>query len=151
MNNGLTRRQFLTAATTLAVAASNARRTLAVASPEISPHLPENIRVGIIGLDGHYSEITNAAKVLPNIRITAIAETDSGALQSASRNPVLAAAKTWTDYRAMLAAEKLDIVCVCGQNGVRARTLQACAERGVAIVTEKPLALNLSELETVKR
>jgi predicted dehydrogenase len=152
MSKELTRRQFLTAATALAVTGTQPIRVLGASTQEnLSARLPETIRVGIIGFDGHYSEITNAAKLVPNIRITAVADPNPAALQGAAANPMLAKATAWADYHEMLGAEKLDIVAVCGQNGTRATTVRACAEHGLPIVTEKPLALSLSELETVKR
>ena len=152
MKNELTRREFLTAATALAVVgATSARAAGASAQEGLPSSLPEKIRVGIIGLDGHYSEITSAARLLPNIHITAIADASAGVAQRAARNPVLAAASIRTDYRAMLASEKLDVVAVCGESGTRATIVKACAERGLPIVTEKPIALSLSELATVKQ
>ena len=118
MNKELTRRQFLTAATALAVTGTRQIRVLGASSRKTCLlRLPETIRVGIIGLDGHYSEITNAAKLVPNIRITAIADPNPAALQRAAADPMLAKATAWTDYHKMLGAEKLDIVAVCGQNG----------------------------------
>ncbi|MGH9839223.1 MAG: Gfo/Idh/MocA family protein [Blastocatellia bacterium] len=113
--------------------------------------LPGAIRVGIIGLDGHYSEITGAARILPNIRITAIAETKTALLQSAKRSAALNSARIYEDYRRMLDQEKPDVVAVCGENGVRAAIVQACAERRIPVVAEKPLAISLKELEAVKR
>lgn len=151
MDNELTRRQFLTAAAGLAVAATNPIRSTASPEQDTPPRLPEKIRVGIIGLDGHYSEITSAARLVPNIRITSIADPRDAVLRRLAGSPDFAAAKTWTDYHKMLASEKLDIVCVCGENGTRAATVRACAERGLPIVTEKPLALRLSDLAAVKR
>lgn len=112
---------------------------------------PEIVRVGIIGLEGHYSEITSAARVLPAIRVTAIAEHDAGLRQKVSRNPVLAGATFYDDHRTLLEREKLDVVAVCGQNDVRAAIVRACVARRIPVVAEKPLALSLSDLEAVKR
>ena len=152
MNGKLTRRKFITTAGTLAFAGTTHLATLDLfAQSESPPPLPEKIRVGIIGLDGHYSEITSAAKLLPNVRITAIADPGAGVAQRAARNPFLASAAIWTDYRAMLQAEKLDVVAVCGSSGTRATIVKACANRGLPIVTEKPIALSLSELAAVKK
>lgn len=102
-------------------------------------------------MDGHYSEITVAAKARPAIHVTAIAEHDPGLRQQASRNPVLAGATMYEDYRALLEREKLDVIAVCGQNGVRATVVRACAARRIPVVAEKPLVISLAELAVVKR
>src|SRR4051812_281770 len=90
---------------------------------------PETIRVGLIGLEGHYSDITSAAKTISNIRFTAIADANEDRLKSARRNTAFANARVYTDYRKLLATETLDVVGVCGENGSRAEILRACAER----------------------
>ncbi|MDB6039881.1 MAG: oxidoreductase domain protein [Verrucomicrobiales bacterium] len=151
MNNCLTRRKFLTAAASVSIAVANSKSLLGAPdkSKEV-PAMPEKIRVGIIGLEGHYSEITSAAKILPNIHIGAISDPTAAVLEKAIRSPAFASATSWIDYRPMLAQEKLDVVAVCGENGIRAAIVKACAERGLPIVAEKPLALTLSELAEVK-
>ena len=113
--------------------------------------LPETIRIGLIGLEGHVSDITVAAKTFPNVRFTAISDTNENRLKSAGRSAVYADATTYSDWRKLLANEKLDIVGVCGDNGSRAEILQACAKCVPAIISEKPLALSLRELAEVRR
>ncbi|HUS35097.1 MAG TPA: Gfo/Idh/MocA family oxidoreductase [Verrucomicrobiae bacterium] len=114
-------------------------------------NFPETIRIGLIGIEQHYSDITSATKTIPNLQFTAICDPSETRLKSANRNAVFAKAATFTDYRKMLAAEKFDIVGVCGENGLRAEILRACAERVPAIISEKPLALTLSDLAAVRK
>src|SRR5580765_8158606 len=112
------RRRFLIASTAAIVAARQVlARTL---GDKPSSHWPEIVRVGMIGMDGHYSEITAAARAWPTIRVTAIAERDPGLRKKAAQDNVLAGATMYEDHRALLEREKLDVVAVCGQNGVRA-------------------------------
>ena len=102
MNNCLTRREFLTTAASVSIAAANSKCLLG--APDESKELramPEKIRVGIIGLEGHYSEITNAAKILPNIHIGAISDPSAAVLEKAIRSPAFATATSWIDYRPM--------------------------------------------------
>lgn len=113
--------------------------------------MPETIRVGIIGLEGHYSDITGAAKAFPNLQVTAMADHRPEVLRRAAAQRAFAKATAWPDYREMLSAEKLDLVGVCGENGGRAAVIQACAKRGLPIIAEKPIALSLSELAAVRR
>jgi predicted dehydrogenase len=112
---------------------------------------PATIRIGIIGLEGHVSDITAAAKSIPNVRFTAVSDPNEKRLQAAVRNTVYQGATTYADWRKLLAAEKLDVVGVCGENATRAEILQACAERVPAIISEKPLALTFDELKAVRR
>ena len=147
----MTRRKFLATGAVLAVAAADPLRS--ADSPGHMTHapLPEKIRVGIIGLEGHYSEITNAAKSVPNVRVTAIADHRPEVLQRLARSTAFAGATPWSDHREMLAREKLDVVCVCGENGTRAGILLACAQLRLPMVLEKPLAIRLADLAAEKK
>lgn len=143
------RRRFLIAS---AAAAATARKVLAESLAGNPAALqPEIVRVGIIGVEGHYSEITAAARIWPAIRVTAIAEHDPSLRQEAARHKMLAGATIYDDHRTLLEREKLDVVAVCGQNDVRAAIVRACVARRIPVVAEKPLALSLADLEAVKR
>ena len=138
-----------TAGTTAAVLQSLGSEAAPEAGTQV--RLPETIRVGIIGLEGHYSEITRAARLVPNIRVVAVAEANAARLQRAKRSPELERARSYADYRAMLDTEKLDVVGVCGENAVRAAVVTECARRRIPIAAEKPLALTLEELVAVRK
>ncbi|HYM13191.1 MAG TPA: Gfo/Idh/MocA family oxidoreductase [Bryobacterales bacterium] len=144
MTSQWTRRRVLAAGAAAALAQS-------LAAQESHPALPHPVRVGILGLDGHYSEVLEAAKLVPEIRVVAVTAPTEREKQRASSNPILASAKLYTDYVRMLDAEKLDVVAICDTNGQRAGSVQACAERGLAIAAEKPLAISFPDLEAIKR
>jgi predicted dehydrogenase len=149
MTERLGRRRFLIAS---AAAMVTARQAFAQSSGDkLSAQWPKVVRVGMIGLDGHYSEITAAARAWPAIRVTAIAERDPGLRKKAAQDKVLTGATMYEDHQALLEREKLDVVAVCGQNGVRASVVRACVARGIPVVAEKPLALSLADLEAVER
>jgi len=122
---------------------------LAAQTPRVS--LPHPVRVGLVGLEGHFSEVLEAAKLLPEIRIAAVSASKPRELQRITDNPVLAAARRYDDYRRMLDTEKLDVVAVCNENGQRAVAVMACAERGLAVAAEKPLALSVEDLAAVRK
>jgi len=142
------RRSVLQAAT-----AAWASRTAAQEAPGTSerPRLPRPVRVGIIGLDGHYSEVLEAAKFLSDIQVVAVAASSPREISRFTGNRVLAAARRYDDYRQLLDSEKLEAVALCDANHQRAASLIACAERGLAIAAEKPLVLTLEELDAVKK
>lgn len=109
------------------------------------------MRVGLIGLKGHYSTITSAVR-----------EAGCELVAVCDDNPeVLAAAKSWpqaapdmavyTDYEQMLEREDLDIVGESGTDNLRAEIICACAERGVHVLAEKPLAYDLEQLARVRK
>ncbi len=151
MRRALSRRDVLASVATIAGGGLSLRRVPDASGQGSPSRFPKTIRVGIIGLEGHYSEILDAVQVLPQIRITAVSETSKDLLANARRHSLLKDATNYVAYRKMLDSEKLDVVAVCGENGTRARTVQACAERGVPIVAEKPLALDLEELEETRK
>ncbi|MBL8221432.1 MAG: Gfo/Idh/MocA family oxidoreductase, partial [Bryobacterales bacterium] len=80
----------------------------------------------------------------------AIAHPEAAVADRQKRNPRLAAARHYTDYRRMLDAEKLDVVSVCNANGPRAQAILACLEHKVHIIAEKPLALTRKDLDRIK-
>ena len=132
-------------------AASAVPRAALFAASQPGLRLPRDIRVAIIGLEGHYSEITGVAAVSSQVKVTAAAEQDQARRKRAAGDELLGKATLYEDYRQMLEKESLDVVAVCGPNHTRAQILQECAARKLAIVAEKPLAMNLAELEEVRR
>jgi predicted dehydrogenase len=122
-----------------------------IKSKPVDAAIPDPVRVAIIGLEGHYSEIVEVARLLPKVRVTAVADTDAQRLARTRRNAQLSSARTFDDYRRMLDAERLEVVAVCGENAGRAAIVQECARRGLAIIAEKPLAMDLAELEATRR
>jgi predicted dehydrogenase len=106
--------------------------------------------VGLIGLDGHFGEATQAAELLPSVEITALTVSSDRERTRGARDRYLAKARVFEDYRAMLDAEKLDAVCICDQNHTRAETVLACLDRKIPTVAEKPMALNLADVGRIR-
>ena len=108
--------------------------------------------IGFIGLKGHYGAILQDIPSRQDARLAAVATRDENALNSA-RSQKSADADTgfYLDYKEMLEKEKLDVVTVCLTDGERAQVLQDCAQAGVHIISEKPLAKNIEELSTVRK
>jgi len=151
-SNSLVRRDMLKTTAGIIAAGFAAGTQAGRSQPSQFPlRLPRTIRVGIIGLEGHYSEILSVASGSPQVQLVAIAEADPMVRSKASDDALLKNATLFADYREMLDGQKLDIVAVCGENGTRASIVQACAERKLAIVAEKPLALTLAELELTRQ
>jgi predicted dehydrogenase len=132
----------------MAGAASSA--LAAQAAPELV-RLPRKIRVAVLGLDGHPTEIFDPLPRLPDVEVVALAAADEQAMVRTARNPRLSAARRYTDYRRMLDREKLDLVAVCNSNGERAAAILACVERKLHVIAEKPLAIEHADLERIKK
>jgi predicted dehydrogenase len=107
--------------------------------------LPQKVRVGLIGLDGHYGEIVGPLKRLPDAELVAVAD------RRENLPPRLAGARFYNDYRNMLDRERLDVVGICNRNGERAETILACLERKLHVAAEKPLAIERPALDAIRR
>jgi len=122
----------------------------ALAAGSLRAELPDNVRVGLIGLDGHTAEATRVAGKHPQVRITAYAaETDRDRMR-AKGNKALAKAKEYGDYRALLDSEELDAVCICDQNWRRVESVTECLERKIPTAAEKPMGISIVEMEGVE-
>ncbi len=123
---------------------------LAVAAAE-TLKLPAKVRVAIVGLDGHPTEITTPLKDMPDVEVVAIAAEDNAAVERFARGKArLAGARAFSDYREMLDAMKPDVVAVCNNNGQRAAAILEAAGRKMNVIAEKPLALTRGDLAKVK-
>ncbi|MFB3825646.1 MAG: Gfo/Idh/MocA family protein [Bryobacteraceae bacterium] len=112
--------------------------------------LPRKIRLAMIALAGHTGEVLGQLKRLPDLEITAIADTNPQAIERVKRIPNAAGARAYSDWRQLLDREKLDMVCTCGDNGGRPAIILACAERKLHVIAEKPLAIERADLERIR-
>lgn len=122
--------------------------TLAFAKAEV--RLPRKVRLALLEMEGHVGEVIKPLPSLPDMEVVAIAHPDAAAAQKQMRNPRLAGAKYFAEWRRMLDETKADVVSVCTPNGTRAAAIIACLERGMHVIAEKPLALNRKDLERIR-
>jgi predicted dehydrogenase len=107
------------------------------------------IRVGLIGLEGHPGEILNSLPKLPKIELTAYARSrpqeEAGWLQD---HPAFhKQTRIYADYHAMLEKEDLQIVGVFMPYYQNAQVSIEAARRGIHILSEKPAATTLDDLD----
>jgi predicted dehydrogenase len=133
----MTRRSLLAAGAALAGAAEVVK-------------LPSRVRLAIDGFDGHAGEITGPLPQLPDIEVVAICDGNPQALARAARNPRLAGAKQYSNYRDLLASERPDVVAVCNNNAERAGAVLAAIDRGLHVIAEKPLAISRTDYNRIK-
>ena len=112
--------------------------------------LPHKVRLAIIGLEGHISEILGPLNRLPDVQLAAVYDRDARRMEEVLRSKHGAGARMYGNWRDLLNGEKLDVVGICGSNGERAEILIECAKRKVHIVAEKPLAITRPDLDRIK-
>jgi predicted dehydrogenase len=109
------------------------------------------MRIGVMGLKGHQKVIMAGAAELGDCEVVAVSNDDQDEIgrfckrESTARN-----AQAYADWRHLLEHTMMDVCCVCDENVVRAEQLIALAERGIHIVTEKPLTTTLEDLARVR-
>ncbi len=113
--------------------------------PQEFVRLPQRVRIGLIGLDGHFNEIVKPLPRVPDAELVAVADPDPAALAP------FRTAHCYTDYREMLDREKLDVVGICNTNGERAAAILACLERKLHVAAEKPLGIEMEDFLRVKQ
>ena len=144
MPSAWNRRQLLQGGATAALAAAAARA-------EPTPvKLPGEVRVGLIGLDGHIGEALKVARERREVKIVAVEMTTDRERQKTKLSPDLAAAKPYSDYRKMLDSEELDVVMICDQNWRRHETVVECLERKIPTAAEKPIGISQVGIAAVR-
>lgn len=113
--------------------------------------LPRKVRVGLIGLEAHASEILSPLKWLPDAELVSFAEPSDSVLEEFVKNEAVKRARRYRDYRLMLDKEKLDVVGICNSNSERAAAVLECIQRGIHVASEKPLAIRWEDLFKIKQ
>ena len=109
-------------------------------------------RVGLIGLDGHQGQILDGIAQMEPVQLMAIVSDNARAIEAIRRHAaVMEETRFYTDHKALLRNEQLDIVGLCDVNGERVRVLEDCARAGIHLVSEKPLVTTLEDLERVRK
>ncbi len=111
------------------------------------------MRLGLIGSTGHWQTYANALKRVPGLTLVAVAaagpEETTGAFDHAPGQTI--DTRRYDDARKMLDSETLDVVQVsCRNDRIPAWSL-VCLERGLPVMAEKPLAMDLRALEALFR
>lgn len=141
----LDRRRFFRSAAGAGLALS------AAVNPLPSRNLPPEgeLRVGLMGSDGHTSILLNSLPRIPGARLVAVARSrpqdDEGSFR---RHPAFSRdTRLYSDYRELLEKEDLHVVGVCLPYYQNAQASAEAARRGIHVVSEKPAATTLEDLE----
>jgi predicted dehydrogenase len=107
------------------------------------------LRLGLIGSTGHWHTYAPALENVPGLTLVAVAaagpEETTGAFDHAPGLTV--DTHRYDDARKMLDTERLDVVQVAARNDRIPVWSRICLERGLPVMAEKPLAMDLPSLE----
>lgn len=105
------------------------------------------MKICFIGYCGHSGQALSYLKTRADAELAGIAPWSAEEGLNASPDPAL---PYFPDARKMLDAVKPDLAVVSPVFGLTADAIVACAERGIDVFSEKPVATTLSDLERVE-
>ena len=103
----------------------------------------EIIKIGMIGTDGHTGTILGDLPSIKNVKLVAYAN-HNNRIKNLPKE-----VKLYDNYEEMLEKEELDIVGVCLPYYLNAKASIALAKKKIHIITEKPIATTLEDLNTL--
>ena len=119
--------------------------------------MSKTYRLGVIGFAHmHINHLLDEFAKLPEVEWVACADTVP-AVPPLSQKPSTRAAnlqraqkvtgipRVYDDYRQMLEREKFDLVIFCPENARHGEVAEAVANKGIHLLTEKPMAASLAE------
>jgi predicted dehydrogenase len=119
--------------------------------------MTKTYRVGVIGFAHmHVNHLIDQFDLLPNVQWVACADTVPNvkplAAKATSRQANVKRAhektgilKVYEDYREMLDKENFDIIIFCPENARHGEVGEAIAEKGIHMLTEKPMSVSLGD------
>ena len=101
-------------------------------------------RVGLIGLGNRSRAHLGAFRALGGIEVAALSDVESDRMRAAQSGPA-AAAEMYTDYRELIADERVQAVVITAPNYLHAEMAIAALRAGKDVLVEKPIGLNYQE------
>lgn len=107
------------------------------------------MKLALIGAQMHWHTYEPSLKTIPDVKLVGVAPgSPDETLGAFDHAPGLSVeTRRYSDAKEMLEREKPDVAQVCARPDWVARLSQLCLERGVPVVAEKPMAIDLRELE----
>lgn len=104
-------------------------------------------QAGIIGLGGIGEYHMNNIAKMNNIKIAAVCDVNTQAVEKVADRLGLPSGKRYTDYQALLADPEIDFVISGVSNNYHYDVLRAAIEQGKPILAEKPFTRTIEEAE----
>lgn len=111
----------------------------------------KKLRIGFIGTGGIANSHIQAYLKQPDVEIVCGADLIAGKARKFLDNYKLPNAKDYTDYKQMIAENKLDAVSVCTYNSQHAPCAIYAMEHGLNVLLEKPFTVTLEEAVAVRK
>jgi phthalate 4,5-cis-dihydrodiol dehydrogenase len=108
--------------------------------------LTQTLRLGIAGLGVASTQILPPIAKLPYIKITAAADTRSGAL---AKFRMTYHGDTFTSVEALCGSSNVDAIYIATPNSLHAEHAVTAANHGKHIIIEKPMAMTLAECDAM--
>jgi len=106
-------------------------------------------KLAILGAaHGHVSYVTDGLTGRKDVELVALADHDEQRRRSFSEKLGVPA---YADLDTLLAAHEIDGAAVVAEPGLRAGLIEACLERNIFVIADKPLALTVEEVERIGR
>ena len=145
-----TRRQFLTATTSLATAVSVPyfgwqKKTLA----DESQSKNDRVSIGLIGAGG--MGLGNLRAASQWVDVVAIADADAGRASAANNTLSDGKAKEYADYRAILDRKDIDVLHIATPDHWHTKPLVEAMLAGKDVYCEKPLTLTIDEGKLIRK
>lgn len=122
----------------------------AAAAPGLAHAQDAPLRVAVAGLShGHVRGFLTVALRHPHVELVGVAEPDAAVRARYAERHGLDAARLFADLPALLAATRPQLVAGFGPTSEHLAVVEACAPRGIHVMVEKPLAVNLAHAERI--
>ena len=107
--------------------------------------------VGVIGLGWVAGEHIKAYKQNKHCRVVALSSRSADRAEAVRQEHGLEDARTYADYRDLLADDAVDVVSICSMNHEHVPQAVAAARAGKHLLIEKPVALDLAGMRQVEQ
>lgn len=112
-----------------------------------------SLRIGQIGTDGHQNMVLNGISKIEGAKLVACAKGhDKDTLDKVKKHAAFTPdTHVYDHFEDMLKNEELDLVSICRPYALNAEASIAVAKKGIDIVSEKPVATTLSDLDKLEK
>lgn len=108
--------------------------------------MQEKVRVAVIGVGFMGAMHARVLASMPDVDLVAVADVVGERAETVAR---ATGCRAYTDFRQLLESEKLDAVSICTLETQHVEPAVACAQRGIHMFIEKPLASTLEEADRI--
>jgi len=112
-------------------------------------HSTSTPRAAVIGCGGMGRNHAHALAAMPDIELVGLSDVVPEALQRACNEVDLATERSYLNFEELLDQQQPDFIVVATQAPQHAHITITAAQRGIHVLCEKPLALNLTEADAM--